>query len=495
MVDKTEKFELEKLTAKGVVAFEESVKEQKALVKENPYIKITDNATFQEAKKRRTNLLKGRTKYESQDKTFASFFRNLRKDVGTLIEGVVAISQKAEDKQQAEVKRWEGILEEQRLERQKIEDARIDKITTKIEGVEEMLAGIIDGTTFDSLKDKRDELEAIITKSREFDHEEFIGQFEEMVDRMEKAMKTKAEDLVKAEEERKLNEAKEAEAKINEIYRVGRGILDGVCVENIDGLEAKISELFEIDFANEEFIGQFNSTKKYLFEGVEKAKEGLKEEANRLDREHITAIEDVNLEAIEEADAGSFGAIKQTVEMLLKSKSKLYGSKFDKTENRIKKALERREKSIEKELELQKEADKLEEEKAERLLTERGNQLEALKLVWEDGERPGYVGFGLFFQDENTVEFSNDEWATILAQIPKDIEQFKEADELERKRQKEIAGDKIVIEKILDVGIRSALPTISGAGLGNGEMAIIYQGLKTQLDEWLDGKIAEVKAL
>ena len=84
---------------------------QEVLVKDNPYVEITDNKTYEVACKSRTALLKGRTELEKQDKLVASKLSTFRKDVKTETDNLIAITLPFEEKQQIEVKRYEEIKE------------------------------------------------------------------------------------------------------------------------------------------------------------------------------------------------------------------------------------------------------------------------------------------------------------------------------------------------------------------------------------------------
>jgi len=90
---------------------------QETLLKANPFIKIQDNKSYELAKKSRTALLRGRTEIEKQDKLIASRLQIFRKKVIEVKNELIAITLLSEQKQQDEVKRYEKIKEDERLER------------------------------------------------------------------------------------------------------------------------------------------------------------------------------------------------------------------------------------------------------------------------------------------------------------------------------------------------------------------------------------------
>jgi len=56
---------------------------QLKLVAENKFFEIVDNKTYEAGKKHRTNVVKGRTELQNQEKLVVSKFTAIRKEVGT----------------------------------------------------------------------------------------------------------------------------------------------------------------------------------------------------------------------------------------------------------------------------------------------------------------------------------------------------------------------------------------------------------------------------
>lgn len=156
-----ESFELMKLKPENLVEYQGFEDQQKQLVEDNPYIEITDNASYEAAKKNRTALVKGRTGIEGQDKTVGTFISQFRKGTIALCNKLVDITKAAEDKQQAEVKRWEGILEEKRQEKKRQEEAAQQAIQEAISTAETSAQAIIDGMTYDNYLQSAIEMETI----------------------------------------------------------------------------------------------------------------------------------------------------------------------------------------------------------------------------------------------------------------------------------------------------------------------------------------------
>lgn len=95
------------------------------VIKENPYVEITDNKSYEEAKKNRTTLRTNRTDLEKEEKAILTNVKNIitepvKKIYSEFRESIAP----AEDKQQTEVKRYEDIKEDERKERERIEEER-----------------------------------------------------------------------------------------------------------------------------------------------------------------------------------------------------------------------------------------------------------------------------------------------------------------------------------------------------------------------------------
>lgn len=121
---KNEIINLETINANALPELQGWREKQETLLSENPFLDITDNKTYADAKKRRTALLKGRTTIQSQDKLIASKLKDFRTKVLEASKELIAITIDAEDKQQEEVKRYEEVKEVEKAEKAKLEAER-----------------------------------------------------------------------------------------------------------------------------------------------------------------------------------------------------------------------------------------------------------------------------------------------------------------------------------------------------------------------------------
>ena len=113
----TELIQIEKIQANFLPELQGWKEKQEVLVKENPFLKIEDNKTYNEAKKRRTSLVAGRTTIQNQDKLIASKIKKFRSNVAEASRELIAITQPHEERQQEEVKRYEQIKADEKAEK------------------------------------------------------------------------------------------------------------------------------------------------------------------------------------------------------------------------------------------------------------------------------------------------------------------------------------------------------------------------------------------
>lgn len=182
---------------------------QEQLVKDNPYVEIVDNKTYTAACQNRTALLKGRTELEKQDKLIASKVASFRKEVKTETDILIAITLPSEEKQQAEVKRYETIKAEAKAEEERIEAERIEKIKTKIDDFETKSYALIATITFLNVEKVGNQINLIANE--DFDYEEYDILFENAKARIQIQYDAKFLDVKEKEEQRLENERLEKE--------------------------------------------------------------------------------------------------------------------------------------------------------------------------------------------------------------------------------------------------------------------------------------------
>ena len=113
-----------------LATFKES---QLKVVKDNPFVVITDTASRDLAKKYRTARVSARTALQGQDKLISSKFNEAKTKAKTYIAELIAYTQPGEVEQQKEIDRDEAEAEFKRQEKARLEQQRIDNIKRKIE--------------------------------------------------------------------------------------------------------------------------------------------------------------------------------------------------------------------------------------------------------------------------------------------------------------------------------------------------------------------------
>lgn len=246
---------------------------QTELVKDNPFIEIVDNKSFEIAKQRRTALLKGRTSIEAQDKLIASKLTNFRKDVKSISDELISITLPHEEKQQNEVKRYEQIKENERLEKERLENERIERIKNKVSEFESLCYDIIQKSTIENINDNKSKLDVLF--NTDFDFEEYEILFDQAKERIQSQFDVKCSDIQekenqRIENERLAREKAESDAKLKameeerEKERKERETKEREEKEKV--FEIRKNRLFEIGFGFDFVENNFIHT--HLFSGI-----------------------------------------------------------------------------------------------------------------------------------------------------------------------------------------------------------------------------------
>jgi hypothetical protein len=247
------KQEITKIENFNVKALEEIKGKEKQIaevIKENPFVKITDNKSYEEAKKSRTALRTCRTDLEKEEKALHSTIKKvltepIKEIYGTFKDKVIPF----EDKQQEEVKTWEDVKEQERLEKLRIEEERKQNHRNNIELFFNLNKIIIEDLTFENIRH-----ELVFTNDdQEFtseSFEEFADVFEAKVDVLTTMLNDKINTLqekenIRLENERLENERKENERKqkiktsIDYFYTTWQDLFSDMQFEDIQELTEK----------------------------------------------------------------------------------------------------------------------------------------------------------------------------------------------------------------------------------------------------------------
>lgn len=304
------KQEITKIENFNVKALEEIKDKEKVIanvIKENPFVKITDNKSYEEAKKSRTALRTCRTDLEKEEKALHSTIKKvLTEPIKEIYETFKDKVIPFEDKQQEEVKTWEDIKEQERLEKLRIEEERKQKHRNNIELFFNLNKIIIEDLTFENI---RHEL-VFSNDDQEFtseSFEEFADVFEAKVDVLKTMLDDKIKTLqekenIRLENERLENERKENERKdkikrsIDYFYSTWQDLFSDMQFKDIAELTEKFNSENALDCA--EFQEEYSQKRANLVRMLEAKTNFLNEaEKQRIQQEKLDQ-EQANLEQL-----------------------------------------------------------------------------------------------------------------------------------------------------------------------------------------------------
>lgn len=186
---------------------------QLLVVKENPFVAITDAASRDLAKKHRTARVSARTTLQNQDKLISSKFNDAKTKAKAYIAELIAYTKPGEDEQQAEIDRDELVLEEKRNEKARLEKERIENINKELESYFVDCKLAFNLMTFETIdKVGADFLESYTTYDTTI-LQEFESLFPSKVEELTKILMDKRVSLTEAENARLAKLKFEEEAK------------------------------------------------------------------------------------------------------------------------------------------------------------------------------------------------------------------------------------------------------------------------------------------
>ena len=188
--------------------------DQNSIVKNNPFIEITDTSTYTTAKAHRTALKRGRTALlgrNGQEGIIKAAFKNVLNNTVVALNSLAEITDPAYEKQQAEINRYEVVIEERRQERiqkaeeeARLEEQRIIKINDAIETLFQDKRNEIQELSFEKLAYGEELIQELKVKdTTEF--EEFEITFYKAIERLETVL-VEHTNITTKDEERRLED-------------------------------------------------------------------------------------------------------------------------------------------------------------------------------------------------------------------------------------------------------------------------------------------------
>jgi hypothetical protein len=177
--------------------------EIKAVIKANPVVEITDTASYELAKKSRTAVRTKRTSTETEKKDVKSKIKNFVIDViDTEYDNLITELKDAEKERQDPITIWEDKKEQERLERIRLEQERIDGIKKAIVDFYDSNATIFRTMKFQDIASVKESFEKAITETDVKTFEEFEVLFNSKVAEMYILLDQMVSILEKEEENR-----------------------------------------------------------------------------------------------------------------------------------------------------------------------------------------------------------------------------------------------------------------------------------------------------
>ncbi|MDV3612654.1 hypothetical protein CMU81_02290 [Elizabethkingia anophelis] len=192
----------------------QGLKEKQIQIRDsNPYVEITDNKTYEEAKKARTTLVSARTDIEKQEKVISKKINDFKSAVKDVHIELINITKPSEDKQQDEVRRYEAVKEAEKAEKERLEQERINKIKTIIDTIISDANYRIKNLAFADIASFSADLEENVYKINVAQFEEFELDFNEKLIQVKNNLSEKIQALTEAENQRLEKLRLEEEAK------------------------------------------------------------------------------------------------------------------------------------------------------------------------------------------------------------------------------------------------------------------------------------------
>jgi colicin import membrane protein len=261
-----ELIKLEELEATMLPELQGWKEKQEALVKENPFVAITDNKSYEEAKKVRTIFVSARTTIEKQEKLLASKLKDVRTKIGDFSNELILITLQHEEKQQEEVRRYEAIKEAERAAKEKADQERKDAILAKIETIYQTEKAKIDHLEFGGIDTLTKDFQENLFKTDVAQFEEFEMQFASKVNLIKQQLTEKTGLLIEKEDQRLATEKLAKEKAAFEAEKKAKEESDRI------DLEKRQAEQKAIDEANAKKQAELDAKEKALAETEAKQK-------------------------------------------------------------------------------------------------------------------------------------------------------------------------------------------------------------------------------
>ncbi len=186
--------EIFKVDISRLDAFQDAKNKQVKLVEDCPYTGVTDNKTYEVAKKYRTTLRTGRTDLEKGKKLIISTLNNFKKRVDDYTAELIEITRPAEDRQQQEITRYEEEKEAERKRKEEEERQRKEAIKQSIANFRDRSNQAIATATFNTIAGIQKDISETTLECAEFQDD-----FEAIKNDLTRSVEAKREQLQREE--------------------------------------------------------------------------------------------------------------------------------------------------------------------------------------------------------------------------------------------------------------------------------------------------------
>lgn len=268
--------DFEKFSVAQLPELQGKKEEIKGIIEANPVVKIIDNSTYELAKKSRTAVKSLRTSLEKEQKDVKKKIKEhvldvVDKEYDTLVLGVKS----AEQIRQEPITAWEDKKEQERLEKIRLEQERIDKIKSTISLFKQGWETKIAELKFEGIDTLVENFN--ITDS-EFDRvslQEFEVLFDDAISSLRNSLDMKIHTLHEQEQIRIDNlliQEKNAEQSLIQDWQIGwNTAIDSLIFNDIKSIKQRLPDsiLISLKHYSAEYNEIYNSTEKRLHSQIE----------------------------------------------------------------------------------------------------------------------------------------------------------------------------------------------------------------------------------
>ena len=264
--------EFEKFSVAQLPELQGKKEEIKSIIEANPIVEIIDNASYELAKKSRTAVRSLRTGLEAEQKTVKNKIKEyvlnvVDSEYDTLVLGVKS----AEKERQDPIDTWEIKKEEERKEKARLEQERIDGIKNSISEFGEVWGKAFSLIKFENIEECQKTFDESVSAVNSSDFQEYEVLFTDKVSYLTNLLNSRIATLTEQEQIRLDNiilEEKKAEmAKISAFERTWNANIDTLKFEDIspdlrDSLEK--DKLADLKHYQQEFDEKYTSIENRL---------------------------------------------------------------------------------------------------------------------------------------------------------------------------------------------------------------------------------------